>query len=63
VVTESFITVASDTGVLLPTPEEPGVEVTQAVITLTTCHPRWGSSERLIVHGTLTGSTKVRGNA
>jgi len=63
VVTESFITVPSNTGVLLPTPGQPGVAPTQAVITLTTCHPRWGSTERLIVHGTLTGATRVRGDS
>ncbi|MGB9375508.1 MAG: class E sortase [Jiangellales bacterium] len=58
-VTESFITVPSDTGVLLPVPGQPGVEAQEAIITLTTCHPRWGSTERLIVHGELTGSRKV----
>lgn len=59
VVTESFITVPSNTGVLLPVPGQPGVAPEEGVITLTTCHPRWGSTERLIVHGTLTGSTEV----
>ncbi len=58
-VTESFITVPSDTGVLLPAPGQPGVEAEGAIITLTTCHPRWGSTEQLIVHGELAGSTKV----
>ena len=28
----------------------------QSLITLVTCHPRWGSSERLIVHGLLSES-------
>jgi sortase A len=59
VVTKSFITVPSDTGVLLPVPGQPGVESEQAVLTLTTCHPRWGSTERLIVHGELAGSRRV----
>ena len=58
-VTESFITVPSDTGVLLPVPGQPGVVADKARLTLTTCHPRWGSTERLIVHGELAGSTRV----
>lgn len=58
-VTESFITVPSDTGVLLPVPGQPGVVADEASLTLTTCHPRWGSTERLIVHGELAGSTRV----
>lgn len=63
VVTESFITVPSNVGVLLPVPGQPGVEASEGIITLTTCHPRWGSTERLILHGTLAGSTKVQGSA
>jgi sortase A len=63
VITESFITVPSNTGVLLPVPGQPGVEATEGVITLTTCHPRWGSTERLILHGTLEGSTRVKETA
>lgn len=63
VITESFITVPSNTGVLLPVPGQPGVEATEGILTLTTCHPRWGSTERLILHGTLEGSTRVRETA
>lgn len=59
VVTESFITVPSDTDVLAPVPGEPGVEPGEAVLTLTTCHPRWSSTERLIVHATLADSSPV----
>jgi len=59
VVTESFITDPSDTDVLLPVPGQPGVEADEAVLTLTTCHPRWSSSERLIVHATLAESAPV----
>jgi sortase A len=62
VVTESFITDPSNTGVLLPVPGQPGVEAEQGIITLTTCHPRWGSTERLILHGTFEGSTRVKGD-
>ena len=58
-VTESFITDPSDTDVLLPVPGRSGVEADEAVLTLTTCHPRWSSSERLIVHATLVDSAPV----
>lgn len=59
VVTESFITDPSDTDVLLPVPGRPGVEANEAVLTLTTCHPRWSSNERLIVHAALAASAPV----
>lgn len=56
-VTESFITRPTDVDVVAPVPGQPGAEPTEALITLTTCHPRWGSSERLIVHGALVSSS------
>ena len=62
-VTESFITVPSNTDVLLPVPGEPGVAPDDAMITLTTCHPRWGSTERLIVHGELASVESAGGDA
>nr|WP_269204790.1 class E sortase [Motilibacter deserti] len=40
-------------GVVLPVPDQPGVAPTEQIITLTTCNPRWSSTERLIVHGVL----------
>jgi len=55
VVTDWFITTPDDVDVLAPVPSQPGVEATEAFITLTTCHPRFGSTERLIVHGVLVG--------
>ncbi|MBA3744604.1 class E sortase [Sporichthya sp.] len=39
--------------VVLPVPERPGVEPTERRITLVTCNPRWGSSTRMIIYGTL----------
>lgn len=47
--------------VVLPVPEQPGVEPTEKLITLVTCHPRWGSSSRLIVYGELTKEIKKTG--
>ena len=34
-------------------PDQPGVKPTKAIITLTTCNPRWASYQRMIVTGTL----------
>jgi sortase A len=42
--------------VVLPVPEQPGVRPTERRITLVTCNPRWGSSTRLILYGTLTAT-------
>lgn len=44
--------------VLLPVPNEPGVRPTKARLTLVTCHPRWGSTSRLITYATLVSSTE-----
>lgn len=46
-------------GVLNPVPNLPGASPDEALITLVTCHPRWGSTERLIVSGHLTGRSPV----
>ncbi|PJJ56359.1 sortase A [Mumia flava] len=60
VVTRTEIVAPSSTGVLLPVPDRPDATPKKARITLVTCHPRWGSSERMIVHGhlqrTITGT-------
>lgn len=42
--------------VVLPVPEQPGVQPTERRITLVTCNPRWGSSTRMILFGTLAAS-------
>ena len=51
----------SYTDVVLPTPERPGVKPKEKRITLVTCNPRWGSTTRLIVYGTLTKTYKKPG--
>ncbi|WP_331272314.1 class E sortase [Motilibacter aurantiacus] len=40
-------------GVVLPVPDQPEAKPTRQIVTLTTCNPRWASTERLIVHGVL----------
>lgn len=44
----------SDVAVLAPVPGRPGVTATERRIVLTTCNPRWASTQRLIVPGVLT---------
>ncbi len=44
----------TDTWVIDPVPGKPGATPTQALITLTTCNPRWASYERWIWWGHLT---------
>lgn len=39
--------------VLAPNPFSPGAAATEAVLTLTTCHPLWSIKERWIVHAEL----------
>ena len=49
----SYITSPDHFVALEPTPEHPGVAPTKASITLTACHPKYASTYRMIVHGTL----------
>ena len=37
-------------GVIEPVPNQPGATPTERLMTLTTCHPRYGDTERYIVH-------------
>lgn len=49
----SIIVAPNRTDVVAPVPERPGVQPTEAWLTLTTCNPRWGNSERYIVFSKL----------
>jgi sortase A len=53
-VTKEYIVPPTQVEVILPVPNEPDVEPKRALMTLTTCNPRWASYERLIFHATLT---------
>ncbi len=55
-VTLTQIVPPTRTDLIDPVPGQPDGVVNQALITLVTCHPRWGSSERLIVTGLLSES-------
>lgn len=54
-VTGSRIVAPTRTDVVLPVPGRPGATPTRRLLTLTTCHPRWGSTSRLIVSAQLVG--------
>lgn len=47
--TDHQVVLPDATDVLLPVPNEPGVEPTKRIMTMTTCHPEWGNTERFIV--------------
>jgi len=53
-ITKHEIVAPNAVEVLLPVPGMPGVQPTQALLTITTCNPRWASFERWIVSGVLT---------
>lgn len=53
--TDRRIVAPTDTAVVAPDPWNPGSSPTQRVLTLTSCHPRYGDTERYIVHARLTG--------
>ena len=45
----TYVSAPGRSDLLAPVPGRPGAVPTDAYLTLTTCHPRWGSSERLVV--------------
>ena len=53
VVDRSEIVSPTSVWVLDPVPGKPNAKPVQALLTLTTCNPRWASTERLIVFGHL----------
>lgn len=52
-VTSREIVRPRDVGVIAPVPDEPGAEPTQAMLTMTSCHPKYAATERFVVHGRL----------
>lgn len=45
----------SDGQVILPVPDHPGATPTEALMTMTTCHPKFTAEKRMIVHAVLQG--------
>lgn len=56
-VTASLIVNPDQTDVIDPVPEHPGEQPTQAVLTLTSCSPLFGHTQRYIVHAGLSASS------
>ena len=52
-VTDEYIVPPTQVGVILPVPNKPDAKPRKALMTLTTCNPRWASYERLIFHAEL----------
>jgi sortase A len=52
----------SDVGVILPVPDHPGETPTAALLTLTTCHPKFTATKRMIIHGSLVRTVPRDGN-
>lgn len=45
-----------EVGVVAPVPDSPGAKPSAAMITLTSCHPRYSATHRFVVHGRLVES-------
>jgi sortase A len=56
-VTQSRVVVPTAVEVVAPVPGEPGVTPTDAMLTLTTCNPKWDNYQRLVVHAKLDRAT------
>jgi LPXTG-site transpeptidase (sortase) family protein len=54
--TENIIVKPTDVQVVAPVPGRPGQNPTEAMLTLTTCNPKWDNNQRLIVHARLVRS-------
>lgn len=55
-VTAREIVRPTDVRVIAPVPDDPGAVPTQALLTMTSCHPKYGATERFVVHGRLVES-------
>jgi sortase A len=52
----------SDVNVILPVPDHQGTAPTTALLTLTTCTPKFSATDRMIVHGSLTRTIPRQGD-
>jgi sortase A len=49
--------------VIAPVPDHPDETPTRALLTLTTCHPKYTANQRMVIHAVLTRAIAVRGAA
>jgi sortase A len=52
-VTEQLVVVPTAVEVVAPVPEQPGATPTDAMLTMTTCNPKFNNYQRLVVHAKL----------
>lgn len=52
-VSDHLIVTPDQVGVIAPVPGDPGAEPSEAMMTLTSCHPLWSIAERYVVHAEL----------
>jgi sortase A len=53
----------STVAVIDPVPDHPSASPTRALLTLTTCHPKYTANQRMIIHAALSRAIPVSGNA
>jgi sortase A len=53
----------SDIGVIDPVPNHPNTEASRALLTLTTCHPKYTANQRMIIHASLARAVPAHGSA
>jgi len=49
--------------VIAPVPDHPGETPTRALLTMTTCHPKYTANQRMVIHAVLTRAVKASGSA
>jgi sortase A len=49
--------------VIDPVPNKPGAKPVRALVTLTTCHPKYSANQRMIIHGVLDRAISNQGKA
>ncbi len=52
-VTSTEVVLPTDVQVIAPVPDDPDATPTEALLTMTTCHPMYSARERYVVHGVL----------
>ena len=53
----------STVSVIDPVPDHPDATPSRALLTLTTCHPKYTANQRMIIHAALSRAVPVKGNA
>ncbi|MCW2491964.1 MAG: class sortase [Frankiales bacterium] len=57
------IVTPDDVAVIAPVPDNSGLTPTRALLTMTTCHPKYSADQRMILHAALARAVPAKGNA